>query len=218
MTHPHAPTMVTAHGQCHSHGPSSPHPAQAAPWSILRMTVAARLGARACGQRRALGRRLAGDEVSMARATAIPRCHAGLRPPSGGASSQRRGRRRARCWRWSVPTARANRRCFAAWSASSSRWPARSRPAASMSATSPICRRPPTSTAAFRFRCSISSAPGCGAHRLVRRHRQGRARRIAQALAAVGLNGFENRADRHAVGRADAAHAVCARAVAGCAR
>jgi len=29
----------------HSHGPSTPHPAQPAPWSILRMTVAARLGA-----------------------------------------------------------------------------------------------------------------------------------------------------------------------------
>jgi hypothetical protein len=29
----------------HSHGPATPHPAQAAPWSILRMTVAARLGA-----------------------------------------------------------------------------------------------------------------------------------------------------------------------------
>jgi hypothetical protein len=29
----------------HSHGPASPHPAQAAPWSILRMTVASRLGA-----------------------------------------------------------------------------------------------------------------------------------------------------------------------------
>jgi hypothetical protein len=34
-THPHA----------HSHGPASPHPPQAAPWSILRMTVASRLGA-----------------------------------------------------------------------------------------------------------------------------------------------------------------------------
>jgi hypothetical protein len=32
-------------GQVHSHGPATPHPAQAAPWSILRMTVAARLGA-----------------------------------------------------------------------------------------------------------------------------------------------------------------------------
>jgi hypothetical protein len=29
----------------HSHGPATPHPAQAAPWSILRMTVVARLGA-----------------------------------------------------------------------------------------------------------------------------------------------------------------------------
>ncbi|WP_426440544.1 hypothetical protein [Bradyrhizobium genosp. P] len=36
--HSHAP-----HG--HSHGPASPHPAQVAPWSILRMTVPARLAA-----------------------------------------------------------------------------------------------------------------------------------------------------------------------------
>ncbi|MGB8609105.1 hypothetical protein [Bradyrhizobium sp.] len=33
------------HGHAHSHGPASPHPAQAAPWSILRMTVVSRLGA-----------------------------------------------------------------------------------------------------------------------------------------------------------------------------
>jgi hypothetical protein len=33
------------HSHAHSHGPSTPHPAQPAPWSILRMTVAARLGA-----------------------------------------------------------------------------------------------------------------------------------------------------------------------------
>jgi len=34
------------HGQAHhSHGPASPHPAQAASWSILRMTVISRLGA-----------------------------------------------------------------------------------------------------------------------------------------------------------------------------
>jgi hypothetical protein len=33
------------HPHPHSHGPASPHPAQAAPWSILRMTVASRLGA-----------------------------------------------------------------------------------------------------------------------------------------------------------------------------
>jgi hypothetical protein len=35
------------HGHAHSHGPATPHPAQAAPWSILRMTVASRLGAAA---------------------------------------------------------------------------------------------------------------------------------------------------------------------------
>jgi hypothetical protein len=34
-----------AHGHVHSHGPASPHPAQAAPWSILRMTMVGRLGA-----------------------------------------------------------------------------------------------------------------------------------------------------------------------------
>jgi hypothetical protein len=33
------------HAHVHSHGPASPHPAQPAPWSILRMTVVGRLGA-----------------------------------------------------------------------------------------------------------------------------------------------------------------------------
>jgi hypothetical protein len=33
------------HAHSHSHGPASPHPPQAAPWSILRMTLASRLGA-----------------------------------------------------------------------------------------------------------------------------------------------------------------------------
>jgi hypothetical protein len=33
------------HGHAHSHGPATPHPAQSAPWSILRMTVLSRLGA-----------------------------------------------------------------------------------------------------------------------------------------------------------------------------
>jgi hypothetical protein len=34
------------HGHAHhSHDPATPHPAQPAPWSILRMTVAARLAA-----------------------------------------------------------------------------------------------------------------------------------------------------------------------------
>jgi len=36
---------IHGHAHAHSHGPASPHPAQAAPWSILRMTVVARLGA-----------------------------------------------------------------------------------------------------------------------------------------------------------------------------
>ncbi|NPV21680.1 hypothetical protein [Bradyrhizobium aeschynomenes] len=33
------------HQHAHSHGPAAPHPAQPAPWSILRMPVATRLGA-----------------------------------------------------------------------------------------------------------------------------------------------------------------------------
>jgi hypothetical protein len=41
MAHPHP----HAHSHGHSHGPASPHPAQTAPWSILRMTLLARLGA-----------------------------------------------------------------------------------------------------------------------------------------------------------------------------
>jgi hypothetical protein len=42
-SHGHAHGHV--HGHAHSHGAASPHPAQAASWSILRMTVMARLGA-----------------------------------------------------------------------------------------------------------------------------------------------------------------------------
>jgi hypothetical protein len=34
-----------SHDHPHSHGPASPHPAQAAPWSILRMTVLSRVAA-----------------------------------------------------------------------------------------------------------------------------------------------------------------------------
>jgi hypothetical protein len=41
MTHSHD----HPHGHGHAHGPASPHPAQAAPWSILRMTLVSRLGA-----------------------------------------------------------------------------------------------------------------------------------------------------------------------------
>jgi len=43
--HSHSHSHEHHHGHVHSHGPATPHPAQAAPWSILRMTVAARFGA-----------------------------------------------------------------------------------------------------------------------------------------------------------------------------
>jgi hypothetical protein len=43
--HTHGHDHSHGHLHAHSHGPTSPHPAQAAPWSILRMTVVARLGA-----------------------------------------------------------------------------------------------------------------------------------------------------------------------------
>ncbi|MET0674172.1 MAG: hypothetical protein ABW175_00080 [Bradyrhizobium sp.] len=46
MSHAHDHAHDHAHHHHgHSHGPATPHPAQAAPWSILRMTVAARLTA-----------------------------------------------------------------------------------------------------------------------------------------------------------------------------
>jgi hypothetical protein len=44
-THDHSDGHAHSHGHTHSHDPSTPHPAQPAPWSILRMTVASRLGA-----------------------------------------------------------------------------------------------------------------------------------------------------------------------------
>jgi hypothetical protein len=43
--HPYRHAHDHGHAHAHSHGPSSPHPAQAAPWSILRMTLVSRLGA-----------------------------------------------------------------------------------------------------------------------------------------------------------------------------
>ena len=48
-SHPHSHDHGHTHGHVpvHSHGPASPHPAQAAPWSILRMTVVSRLAAAA---------------------------------------------------------------------------------------------------------------------------------------------------------------------------
>jgi hypothetical protein len=44
--HSHSHSHDHAHDHAHSHG-SAPHPAQVAPWSILRMTVLARLAAAA---------------------------------------------------------------------------------------------------------------------------------------------------------------------------
>ncbi len=44
-SHSHGHSHDHAHGHAHSHGPATPHPAQVAPWSILRMTLVARLGA-----------------------------------------------------------------------------------------------------------------------------------------------------------------------------
>jgi len=46
-SHAHGDPHGHAHPHEHSHGPASPHPAQIAPWSILRMPVAARLAAAA---------------------------------------------------------------------------------------------------------------------------------------------------------------------------
>ena len=45
-SHSHSHSHDHAHHHAHSHG-SAPHPAQVAPWSILRMTVLARLAAAA---------------------------------------------------------------------------------------------------------------------------------------------------------------------------
>jgi hypothetical protein len=45
MAHSHSHQHRHGQAHAHSHGPASPHPPQAAPWSILRMTVAGRVGA-----------------------------------------------------------------------------------------------------------------------------------------------------------------------------
>jgi hypothetical protein len=45
MLDPHSHSRGHDHGHVHSHGTATPHPAQAAPWSILRMTLVSRLGA-----------------------------------------------------------------------------------------------------------------------------------------------------------------------------
>jgi hypothetical protein len=43
VSHSHSHDHGQGHAAVHSHGPASPHPAQAASWSILRMTVLARI-------------------------------------------------------------------------------------------------------------------------------------------------------------------------------
>jgi hypothetical protein len=43
--HGHLQGAAHAHPHVHHHPAASPHPSQAASWSILRMTLAARLGA-----------------------------------------------------------------------------------------------------------------------------------------------------------------------------
>lgn len=43
--HAHGHSHGHDHTHAHVHDAASPHPAQAAPWSILRMTMAARLAA-----------------------------------------------------------------------------------------------------------------------------------------------------------------------------
>ncbi|MGV7216463.1 hypothetical protein [Bradyrhizobium sp. UFLA05-112] len=44
-SHDHAHAHGHDHTHAHVHDPSAPHPAQAAPWSILRMTMVGRLAA-----------------------------------------------------------------------------------------------------------------------------------------------------------------------------
>jgi hypothetical protein len=45
MADPHSHSEGLRQAHTHSHGPASPHPAQTAPWSILRMAAVSRLGA-----------------------------------------------------------------------------------------------------------------------------------------------------------------------------
>jgi hypothetical protein len=45
MPHSHSHDHGPGHAHAHSYGPATPHPAQPAIWSILRMTLISRLGA-----------------------------------------------------------------------------------------------------------------------------------------------------------------------------
>jgi hypothetical protein len=44
-SHLHSHDHAHGHVHVHSHGAAAPHPAQAAPWSLLRMTAVARVAA-----------------------------------------------------------------------------------------------------------------------------------------------------------------------------
>ena len=101
----------------------------------------------------------------------------------------------ARCSRWSVPTAPASRRCFEGWSASC-------KPLAGSIETGGLDIRdiaylPQTADIDRSFPISVYDFVGTGLWRATGFFGgMGKAARdrIAQALAAVGLNGFENRA------------------------
>ena len=102
--------------------------------------------------------------------------------------------RRARCWRWSGRTAPASRRCFAGSSASSSRWRA-SIDLGGLDVRD-IAYLPQTADIDRSFPISVFDFVGTGLWRTTGFFGgMGKAARdkIAQALAAVGLNGFENR-------------------------
>ena len=189
------------------HPSSSPSPPsrRGPPAGVDVAVDPAHVGDRAARRRRGadrgdVGRRCSGPWQVNARVddrrAAIPQSDARLRPASGGASSRRRdrgrradgGRRPER--RRQVDAVQGHRR------RRSSRSPAASSAAAlARAATSPTCRRPPRSTARSRsmsttwWRWGCGAAPACSAASAARR-----ATRIEQAIAAVGLTGFEDRA------------------------
>ena len=123
----------------------------------------------------------------------FPRRDARLRPPSGGASSQRRGRlRRAACV--IGPNGAGKSTLFRGIAGmlkplAGSIRSAASTPRHRLSAADRR-HRPQLSDLGVRFRRhgAVAHRPGCSAA-WARRERD----RIAQALAAVGLTGFENR-------------------------
>ena len=152
----------------------------------------------------------------MAAQAAISRRHAGLRPASGGASPRWRGRLRRAAGggrperrRQVDAVSRARRHPQAAGGHRSQLGGLDIRDIAYLPQTVDIDRSFPISVFDFVGTGLWRSTGFFGG--------MGKAARdkIAQALAAVGLNGFREPQHRHAVRRADAAHAVCAGAAAG---